>query len=92
MAEFGAHLTSTHGAEEDRPPSVFEVLAQENLMKSVQPAVQYATQVLATRHPTRYGWLLRHSDELYALLALVLEHHHLNTCSETFNLAKPPTP
>ena len=42
MAEFGAHLTSTDDGDK---PSIFEVLAQENLMTALRPALKHACRV-----------------------------------------------
>ena len=41
MAGKGAHLTSTH----DDRPSIFEVLAQDSLIASLKPALQYSFKV-----------------------------------------------
>ena len=79
MAEFGAHLTSTETGDR---PSIFELLAQENLMTSLQPALRYAVQVLSQKNPARYGRLHRYSEEIYAVLGLVLEHHYLRKFSK----------
>lgn len=46
MAEFGAHLTSTRlDEDEDGKPDIFEVLAQENLMTSLKPALSHTLRV-----------------------------------------------
>ena len=46
-AERGAHLTSTVATSEDghNGPSIFEVLAQENLMTSLRPAIKHVARV-----------------------------------------------
>ena len=46
-AERGAHLTSTVTTGEDGQtgPSIFEVLAQENLMTSLRPAIKHVARV-----------------------------------------------
>lgn len=45
MAEFGAHITG--GLTEADVPSIFEVLAQENLVSALRPAVNYVFKVLS---------------------------------------------
>ena len=45
MASAGAHLTSTVADDKDQPPSIFDVLAQENLVASLQPALKYVLRV-----------------------------------------------
>lgn len=42
MAEVGAHIT---GVADSNVPSIFEVLAQENLVSSLRPALQYLLKV-----------------------------------------------
>ncbi|KAL8566412.1 hypothetical protein ACOMHN_011990 [Nucella lapillus] len=81
MAEHATHLTSA--TDVDRP-SVFEVLAQENLMTTIRPAGKHAVRVLAESRPERCGWLLRWYDEIYALFDLLLQHHHLSRYSASF--------
>ena len=47
-AERGAHLTSTATTTEgdgQNKPSIFEVLAQENLMTSLRPAIKHVARV-----------------------------------------------
>ncbi|TRY66730.1 hypothetical protein DNTS_023858 [Danionella cerebrum] len=83
MAERGAHLTST-APTEDRP-SVFEVLAQDSLMRAVRPALLHAVKVLATSNPARYGFLWRMFDEIYLLLDMLLQHHFLTRRSASFS-------
>ena len=53
-AERGAHLTSTVSTAEDGQtgPSIFEVLAQENLMTSLRPAIKHVTRVCGVTMPT----------------------------------------
>lgn len=82
MAEAGAHLTSTAVNEQ---PSIFEVLAQESLMEAVRPALRHAVKVLAESNPSRFGFLWRCFDELYLLLDLLLQNHHLSHCSASFS-------
>ena len=43
MAEHAAHLTSATDADR---PSVFEVLAQDNLMMTIRPAGRHAVRVI----------------------------------------------
>ncbi len=46
MAEHGAHLTSTTGRADDADaPSIFEVLAQENLMVALRPGIGHIARV-----------------------------------------------
>ncbi|XP_064620299.1 peroxisome assembly protein 12-like [Lineus longissimus] len=83
MAEHGAHLTSG-GSDTDNRPSIFEVLAQESLLSAVRPAVKHILRVVAEKNPSTYGFLYRFSDEFYAGLDLILQHHYLTKYSASF--------
>ncbi|XP_043909717.1 peroxisome assembly protein 12 [Protopterus annectens] len=83
MAEHGAHLTGVF-TDEDRP-SIFEVVAQDNLMTAVRPALQHAVKVLAESNPARYGFLWHWFDEIYAALDLLLQHRYLSLTSGSFS-------
>lgn len=86
MAELGAHLTSFDNG--GNQPSIFEALAQENLVSSLQPALRYIAQVLSEKNPHRYGFLHRYDTEIHALLAFILELHYLKKYGELCSLAK----
>ncbi|XP_052797697.1 peroxisome assembly protein 12-like [Mya arenaria] len=81
MAE-GAHITSAFSHER---PSFFEVLAQESLISTIRPALKHAIRVAAESRPERFGWLLRHFDEVYVGLHLLLEQQHLHKYCATFS-------
>ncbi|XP_076452414.1 peroxisome assembly protein 12-like [Babylonia areolata] len=81
MAEHATHLTS---ATDVGQPSIFEVLAQENLMTTVRPAGKHAIRVLAESRPERFGWLLQWYDEIYTLFDFILQHHYLSHYSASF--------
>ncbi|CAH1800372.1 unnamed protein product [Owenia fusiformis] len=81
MAEFAAHLTTA--AAEDQP-TIFDVLAQENLMTSIRPALKHASRILAESNPGRFGWLYAYNDELYSILDIVLQNHYLRKYGGSF--------
>lgn len=74
MAEFAAHLTS---AADHGRPSFFEVLAHESLTATLRPALSHFLKFLAEKNPARNGWLFQYSDEIYAILDLILQNHFL---------------
>ncbi|ELU04124.1 hypothetical protein CAPTEDRAFT_149232 [Capitella teleta] len=78
----GAHLTST--VNPLNKPSIFEVIAEEGLMHSLQPALKHASQVLAQRNPSRYGWLYAYGDEIFAAFQCILENHYLKNYGASF--------
>ncbi|XP_069981267.1 peroxisome assembly protein 12-B [Penaeus vannamei] len=80
MAEYGAHITIT--ARER--PSVFDVVAQDSLMATLQPAVKHVMKVLAESNPEKYGWCLRYSNEIFVMFNLVIQHHYLSNYGASF--------
>ncbi|XP_077974541.1 peroxisome assembly protein 12-B-like [Styela clava] len=69
--------TAVATQEEYQLPSIFEVLAQENLRASVRPAFEHLTKVLASYKPARFGWLLAWYDEIFTAIELLVQHHFL---------------
>ncbi|XP_050714387.1 peroxisome assembly protein 12-like [Eriocheir sinensis] len=80
MAEFGAHITIT---ARDRP-SIFDVVAQDSLMATLNPAVKHVLKVLAESNPERRGWCLRYSNEIFMIFNLVIQHHYLSNYGSSF--------
>ncbi|KAG7171608.1 Peroxisome assembly protein 12-like [Homarus americanus] len=62
MAEYGAHITIT---AKDRP-SIFDVVAQDGLMSTLQPAVKHIMKVIAESNPEKHGWCLKYSGASFA--------------------------
>lgn len=60
-------------------PSIFELLAQQNLLNGIKPAVQHLSRVLSSTFAGRYGtsFCKQYLDEIYALLELVLQNYYL---------------
>lgn len=80
MAEYGAHITIT---SRDRP-SIFDVVAQDSLMSSLQPAVKHALKVLAESNPARYAWSLQYHSELFVAFNFIIQHHYLSNYGASF--------
>jgi len=68
----------------DGRPSFFEMLAQQELMTYIRPAIRYSLAILSQRHP-RLIWFALHSDEIFAGFSLLLEHHHLKYYDASFS-------
>lgn len=83
MAEKGAHLTSSVLTR----PSIFELIAQESLAKTIHPAVKKLCDVLAESNPGKYGFLLRWFEELYVVAEFLLQRQYLNTKGSSFSEA-----
>ncbi|XP_045606855.2 peroxisome assembly protein 12 isoform X1 [Procambarus clarkii] len=80
MAEFGAHITITARNR----PSIFDVVAQDGLMSTLQPAVKHVLKVIAESNPEKYGWCLKYSSELFVAFNLVIQHHYLSNYGASF--------
>ncbi|KAK7789322.1 hypothetical protein R5R35_009191 [Gryllus longicercus] len=81
MAERGAHLTQTALSK----PSIFEVVAQQSLSNTIQPALQKIIEFLGSLNPERYGWLEKWFDELYLSLNFLLQNHYLSHHDGSFS-------
>ncbi|OWZ78711.1 peroxin-12 [Cryptococcus neoformans Tu401-1] len=58
-------------------PSLFDLLAQEQLRDLFHPVLRYILSYLAQRYPRYFLRLLNHHEETFALLLLIVEKHHL---------------
>uniref|UniRef100_A0A0B6ZNE8 Pex N-terminal domain-containing protein n=1 Tax=Arion vulgaris TaxID=1028688 RepID=A0A0B6ZNE8_9EUPU len=83
MAEHGAHLTSG-GVTDTNRPSVFEVLAQENLMSTIRPAIRHALRVFSERYPEQLGRLIQNFDEIFLLLDTLVQSYYLKKYGGSF--------
>ncbi|XP_075530914.1 peroxisome assembly protein 12-like [Dermacentor variabilis] len=84
MAEYGAHL-ATNLAQK---PSIFEVLAQENLARALRNAlrhlISYFADLRSGKRPRR-SWLKAHRDELVTLADLSVQLYHLARYASSFS-------
>ncbi|XP_024939865.1 peroxisome assembly protein 12 isoform X2 [Cephus cinctus] len=81
MAERGAHLTGTSHAK----PSIFEIVAQDSLYSTLQPALKQIISFLVSCNPARYGWLHQWSDETYLIFNTFLQNYYLKNYSASFS-------
>ncbi|KAH7100541.1 Pex12 amino terminal region-domain-containing protein [Auriculariales sp. MPI-PUGE-AT-0066] len=65
-------------------PSLFEVIAQEQLRDLLQPALKYVLSVLAQRNPRYLLRIVNRHEEFYALIMLYVEQHFLRTKGASF--------
>ena len=68
-------LANFNNADPSRP-SFFEMLAQQEMISILKPAIKYVFDVLAQRHP-KMEIFSRHSDEVFSIGLAVLENHYL---------------
>ncbi|KAK2578931.1 hypothetical protein KPH14_011137 [Odynerus spinipes] len=81
MAEKGAHLTGTTCTK----PSIFEIIAQESLAYTLEPAFKRILSFIISFNPERYGHLLEWSDEGYLIFNTFLQRHYLSKYSASFS-------
>ncbi|KIY45911.1 hypothetical protein FISHEDRAFT_76145 [Fistulina hepatica ATCC 64428] len=65
-------------------PSLFELVAQEQLRDLLQPALKYVLAFLAQRYPRYLLRIVTRHEEFYALLMLVVERHYLRKHNASF--------
>ncbi|RKP15308.1 Pex12 amino terminal region-domain-containing protein [Piptocephalis cylindrospora] len=66
-------------------PSIFEIVAQEEMRGMVRRALRYILVKYATRYPRYLLRAAQHFDETYGLLLLLLERHHLREWGASFS-------
>ncbi|KAJ2933452.1 hypothetical protein H1R20_g3630, partial [Candolleomyces eurysporus] len=66
-------------------PSLFELVAQEQLKDLLQPALKYVLAVFAQRYPRYLLRLVNRHEEFYALIMLVVERHYLTKHNASFS-------
>jgi len=65
-------------------PSFFEMIAQQEMMPTLKPAIRYVLETLSLRHP-RLERITRFTDEIFAGLLFLLESHHLKHYDGSFS-------
>ncbi|KAJ5122338.1 peroxisome assembly protein [Penicillium atrosanguineum] len=65
-------------------PSLFELLAEQQLSDLLPPSLRYLLAVATHRHPRYLLRILNSYDEVYALLSLVVERYYLRTFGGSF--------
>jgi len=81
MAENAAHITSTVQVQ----PTIFEVVAQESLMNTMNPAIKTLCGFLSRTHPQRFGWLNKWFEEFYLALSLSVQYNYLKFLQGSFS-------
>ncbi|KAK4450745.1 Pex12 amino terminal region-domain-containing protein [Podospora aff. communis PSN243] len=77
-------MTALRGTFDDGKPSLFELLSEQQLAALLPPTLRYLLTVATHRYPRHLLRALNSFDELYALAALLVEHHYLRTRAGTF--------
>jgi len=66
-------------------PSLFELLAQEQLRDLLQPALKYVLAVFAQRYPRYLLRIVNRHEEFYACIMLIVEKHYLEKHNASFS-------
>ncbi|CAJ0955217.1 unnamed protein product, partial [Mesorhabditis belari] len=66
-------------------PSIFDVMSQESLMKSLKPALRHLTKYLAFAYPEKFSSLSQKYDEFYFLFDFFLQNHFLTKYGASFS-------
>ncbi|PPR02469.1 hypothetical protein CVT24_002018 [Panaeolus cyanescens] len=66
-------------------PSLFELVAQEQLKDLLQPALKYVLAVFAQRYPRYLLRIVNRHEEFYALIMLIVERHYLKKHNASFS-------
>ncbi|KAE9532123.1 hypothetical protein AGLY_010325 [Aphis glycines] len=81
MAEKAAHHTTTIVSR----PSIFEVIAQENLSSTIYPALKKIFYYITLKNPEQLKWLNRYFDEIFLTLNTVCQYLYLKKYGGTFS-------
>ncbi|KAF8640081.1 hypothetical protein AX17_001321 [Amanita inopinata Kibby_2008] len=65
-------------------PSLFELIAQEQLRDLLQPALKYVLAVFAQRYPRYLIRIVNRHEEFYAFIMLLVERHYLRKHNASF--------
>ncbi|CAE8585243.1 unnamed protein product [Polarella glacialis] len=84
MAVSEGFLTSIYAGGDIFRPTFFELIAQEQLMDALRPAVRFVVSVLAERAPPWALPLFSRWETVYSAFLLLLEGHHLRVHGATF--------
>ncbi|XP_065051957.1 peroxisome assembly protein 12-like [Rhopilema esculentum] len=84
MADFAANLNTNRQFSTSRP-SVFDLLAQDSLRASLQPAFDFVLKTLSIKYPETLGKFEAYSDEVFYLMLAVIERHFIWNHDATFS-------
>ncbi|ESK93715.1 cyclin-dependent protein kinase inhibitor [Moniliophthora roreri MCA 2997] len=72
-------------SEDPLKPSLFELVAQEQLKDLLQPALKYVLAVFAQRYPRYLLRIVNRHEEFYAFVMLLVERHYLRKHNASFS-------
>lgn len=77
-------MSSLQNGFDDHKPSLFELLSEQQLSSLLPPSLRYLLVLATHRHPRYLLRVLNSYDEVYALLAVLVERHYLTTYGGSF--------
>ncbi|KAL7754090.1 ubiquitin-protein ligase peroxin 12 [Sorochytrium milnesiophthora] len=84
MSPASPRLRELRDASAASRPTLFELIAQDQLSSSLGPAVQYVIATLAHRYPRRLLRVLAWHDEVFSAIMLIVDSHYLKTFGGSF--------
>lgn len=78
------YLNALQSPVDDLKPSLFELLAEQQLASLLPPTLRYLLAVATHRYPRYLLRVLNNYDEVYALLGLIVEKYYLKTFGGSF--------
>ncbi|KAL3474000.1 peroxisome biosynthesis protein (PAS10/Peroxin-12) [Aspergillus californicus] len=78
------YLPSLQQEFDELKPSLFELLAEQQLSDLLPPSIRYILAVATHRHPRYLLRVLNSYDEVYAVLSLIVERYYLRNFGGSF--------
>ncbi|KAL2864480.1 ubiquitin-protein ligase peroxin 12 [Aspergillus lucknowensis] len=78
------YLPSLQQEFDELKPSLFELLAEQQLSDLLPPSIRYILAVATHRHPRYLLRVLNSFDEVYAFLSLIVERYYLRNFGGSF--------
>jgi peroxin-12 len=78
------YINAVQSPVDTQKPSLFELLAEQQLSALLPPSIRYLLAITTHRYPRYLLRVLNNFDEVYALLGLVVERYYLRTFGGSF--------
>lgn len=78
------YLSALQSPVDELKPSLFELLAEQQLSSLLPPTLRYLLAVATHRYPRYLLRVLNNYDEVYALLGIIVEKYYLKTFGGSF--------
>jgi len=78
------YISALQSPVDDLKPSLFELLAEQQLSSLLPPTLRYLLAVATHRYPRYLLRILNNYDEVYALLGIIVEKYYLRTFGGSF--------